>query len=238
MKPQLISLLMGGITLLAVPAGAADETINCTATPDCTALGYTQSADSCPDGGIKCPFDEDRMFCLRSADLGFRIKNDVKVGDYLYTDGTSSATYTSGKGMVGIVLRPHPGNPRHALIVMLPNQTDSYTDSVTINRAVGMAACSDGFGKGIFGTGKYLAGIGETIEFVGLRRTFNNKLHSIKSNYHYFTGNNSGSNDSSSNTLSSTRKDSSSYYDLSSSGSISSGNNNTTSGLFVCVMYL
>ena len=80
MKPQLMSLLMGGITLLAVPAGAADETINCTATPNCADLGYTKNADSCPDGGIKCPFDENKMFCLRSADLGFQIKNDVKAG--------------------------------------------------------------------------------------------------------------------------------------------------------------
>lgn len=160
MKPQLISLLMGGITLLAVPASAADETINCTATPDCTALGYTQSADSCPDGGIKCPFDEDRMFCLRSADLGFRIKNDVKVGDYLYTDGTSSATYTKGKGMVGIVLRPHPGNPRHAL-VLIPFYTKVLWSSAASDS---QAICSDGFGRGILGTGKYLAGVGEILD--------------------------------------------------------------------------
>ena len=158
MKPQLMSLLMGGITLLAVPAGAADETINCTATPDCTSLGYTQSADSCPDGGIKCPFDEDRMFCLRSADLGFRIKNDVKAGDILYTDGTSSATYTKGKGAIGIVLRPHPGNPRHALVIL----NSVYAGAGL--KSNGMTACSNGFGKGIFGTGKYLGGVGEVVE--------------------------------------------------------------------------
>lgn len=227
MKPQLMSLLMGGITLLAVPAGAADETINCTATPDCTSLGYTQSADSCPDGGIKCPFDEDRMFCLRSADLGFRIKNDVKVGDYLYTDGTSSATYTQGKGMVGIVLRPHPGNHRHALVVMLPNQTDKEQDYVYVSQHTAMSVCSDGLGKGTFGTGKYMAGIGEMIEFYGLRATLNNKLSTMNGSnmYQYFSN----------NFISSTKKDASKYYYLSSSGYLSS---DISGGVFVCVMYL
>ena len=101
--------------------------------------------------------------------------------------------------MVGMVLRPHPGNPRHALVVMLPNQTDSSTDVATVPRTIGKAACSDGFGKGIFGTGKYMAGIGETIEFFWLRRTFNNKLYNIKSNYRYFADNNGGYKDA--NTL-------------------------------------
>lgn len=160
MKPQLMSLLMGGITLLAVPAGAADETINCTATPNCADLGYTKNADSCPDGGIKCPFDENKMFCLRSADLGFQIKNDVKAGDILYTDGTSSATYTKGKGVVGLVIRAHPGNPRHALVLTNPYVCNSDKDA--IQRLLSL--CSGGLGKGIWGTGQYLAGVGEAIE--------------------------------------------------------------------------
>ena len=227
MKPQFISLLMGGITLLAVPAGAADETINCTATPDCTALGYTQSADSCPDGGIKCPFDEDRMFCLRSADLGFRIKNDVKVGDYLYTDGTSSATYTSGKGMVGIVLRPHPGNPRHALVMMLPNTSDQASGNYTYKASQkgAMAACSDGFGKGIFGTGKYLAGVGELTDLYAQYSTFRSKVSALDSSRNIGLCNDFSY-------VSSTKKDTSTFYSI--SGSIST----STTGCFVCVMYL
>ena len=168
MKPQFISLLMGGITLLAVPASATDETINCTATPNCADLGYTKNADSCPDGGIKCPFDENKMFCLRSADLGFQIKNDVKAGDYLYTDGTSSATYTKGKGMVGIVLRPHPGNPRHALVMTL---TTPYMTPI-----VARSYCSDGLGNGIYGTGLYLANIGELISYSKLSSSIRNRI--------------------------------------------------------------
>ena len=176
MKPQLMSLLMVGITLLAVPAGAADETINCTATPDCTSLGYTQSADSCPDGGIKCPFDEDRMFCLRRADLGFQIKNDVKKGDILYTDGTSSSSFVPGKGAIGIVLRAHPGNPRHALVVTNPN-VYWYVNGGGYNLPNRLLAqCANGFGKGIYGTGQYLAGVGEVIDIgnVSLRTLFYN----------------------------------------------------------------
>ena len=243
MKPQLMSLLMGGITLLAVPASAADETINCTATPNCADLGYTKNADSCPDGGIKCPFDENKMFCLRSADLGFQIKNDVKAGDYLYTDGTSSATYTKGKGMVGIVLRPHPGNPRHALVMMLPNMpthidtNNGFYDISPIPQYAGKSICSEGIGKGIFGTGKYMAGIGELTDYIDIYYTIRSKLRAINSQYnmpppgyeyeqHYVI-----------NFLSSTAKDSSTYYYMKNNYSLSYGAN-TISGMFICVMYL
>lgn len=33
----------------------------CTAAPDCFTLGYT--AASCPNGGIRCPFDTSKLFC-------------------------------------------------------------------------------------------------------------------------------------------------------------------------------
>ena len=232
MKPQLMSLLMGGITLLAVPASADDETINCTATPNCADLGYTKNADSCPDGGIKCPFDEDRMFCLRSADLGFRIKNDVKYGDYLYTDGTSSATYTKGKGMVGMVLRPHPGNPRHALVVMIPNQIALDEINTNVNQNVALSACSDGFGKGIFGTGKYMAGIGEVLEFITSYDYLNDKLRALydgATNYHFFD---------SDFYLSSTAASQDKYYWLQYSYRVQAETISYAHGQFICVMYL
>lgn len=42
---------------VAVPVYAA-----CMPAPDCASLGYT--AASCPNGGVKCPFDTSKWFCL------------------------------------------------------------------------------------------------------------------------------------------------------------------------------
>ena len=36
----------------------------CTQTPDCETMGYIYTADECPNGGIKCPFDTSKYFCF------------------------------------------------------------------------------------------------------------------------------------------------------------------------------
>ena len=42
----------------------------CAPAPDCASLGYT--ASSCPNGGVKCPWDTNLWFCNKSCeDFGF-----------------------------------------------------------------------------------------------------------------------------------------------------------------------
>ncbi len=36
----------------------------CTQTPDCETMGYIYTADECPNGGVKCPFDTSKYFCF------------------------------------------------------------------------------------------------------------------------------------------------------------------------------
>ena len=63
-----ITLLTG--TMLFLPVTTMAQSINCTPSPDCASLGYTES--SCPDGaGVKCPWGN-TWFCTKTCDeLGF-----------------------------------------------------------------------------------------------------------------------------------------------------------------------
>ena len=63
-----ITLLTG--TMLFLPMTATAQSINCTPSPDCASLGYTET--SCPDGaGVKCPWGN-TWFCTQTCDeLGF-----------------------------------------------------------------------------------------------------------------------------------------------------------------------
>ena len=63
-----ITLLTG--TMLFLPMTVMAQSINCTPSPDCASLGYTES--SCPDGaGVKCPWGN-TWFCTKNCDeLGF-----------------------------------------------------------------------------------------------------------------------------------------------------------------------
>ena len=63
-----ITLLTG--TMLFLPMTATAQSINCTPSPDCASLGYTET--SCPDGaGVKCPWGN-TWFCTKTCDeLGF-----------------------------------------------------------------------------------------------------------------------------------------------------------------------
>ena len=51
-----LCLLLG---LLMLPYSASAE---CTPTPSCEDMGYTQS--SCERGGLKCPFDATKWYCV------------------------------------------------------------------------------------------------------------------------------------------------------------------------------
>ena len=52
----------------------------CTQTPDCETMGYIYTADECPNGGVKCPFDTSKYFCF-----------DPQTCDYTYTAETCAA---------------------------------------------------------------------------------------------------------------------------------------------------
>ena len=52
----------------------------CTQTPDCETMGYIYTADECPNGGVKCPFDISKYFCF-----------DPQTCDYTYTAESCAA---------------------------------------------------------------------------------------------------------------------------------------------------
>ena len=77
-----ITLLTG--TMLFLPMTVMAQSINCTPSPDCASLGYTES--SCPDGaGVKCPWGN-TWFCTEE-------KCDTS---YQYT--CSGTGYAGGSG--------------------------------------------------------------------------------------------------------------------------------------------
>ncbi len=77
-----ITLLTG--TMLFLPMTATAQSINCTPSPDCASLGYTET--SCPDGtGVKCPWGN-TWFCTKE-------KCDTS---YQYT--CSGTGYAGGSG--------------------------------------------------------------------------------------------------------------------------------------------
>ena len=80
-----------GAALFLLPHTALGQTsdITCTAAPDCASLGYTKSVDQCPAGGMKCPFDSSKMFCVSAGNMDFVFKNPIAVGHIVYSDGTT-----------------------------------------------------------------------------------------------------------------------------------------------------
>ena len=80
-----------GLTLFASNAQAID----CTPTPDCSALGYTKTQADCQgaDMILKCPTDTSKMSCWIN----------VQIGDILYGDGSVSREVVAGKTPIGVV---------------------------------------------------------------------------------------------------------------------------------------
>ncbi len=73
----------------------------CTPTPDCASLGYTET--SCPDGGgVKCPWNTNLMYCPKC-----ETKNpclSCYVGWILNSDMTCSTEKENGKTPIGVVV--------------------------------------------------------------------------------------------------------------------------------------
>lgn len=66
----------------------------CTTSPDCSDLGYSQSASDCKNGGVKCPWDAMKFFCY---------EEDCRIGSILYSDKTCSTEVIPSKTAIGIV---------------------------------------------------------------------------------------------------------------------------------------
>ena len=111
-----------GAALFLLPHTALGQTsdITCTAAPDCASLGYTKSVDQCPDGGMKCPFDSSKMFCVSAGNMDFVFKDQIAVGHIVYSDGTTTANYNAAKRPIGIVIYVHHSPQKnHGLIMGL-----------------------------------------------------------------------------------------------------------------------
>ena len=68
------------VTLLSASEAKAET---CTASPDCKSLGYTES--SCSDGGVKCPWNPNLLFCCKKCAPSCEVKI-CQIGDVLYSD--------------------------------------------------------------------------------------------------------------------------------------------------------
>ena len=111
--------------------------IACTETPDCSALGYTKNSSDCPDGGIKCPFDDRKMFCVSGEAIDFQFQNELNLYDIVYSDGTTSQTYNANKLAIGLVAYVHPnGKKNHGLMISL-DQPPAQTRAEAIKRCSG-----------------------------------------------------------------------------------------------------
>ncbi len=74
----------------------------CTPTPDCKSLGYTET--SCSDGGgVKCPWNTNLMFCPQCKQQD--ICQSCTVGMILNSDMTCSPNKVSGKTPIGVILQ-------------------------------------------------------------------------------------------------------------------------------------
>ena len=91
---------------------------------DCGALGYTKTADQCPDGYLKCPYG-DTVFCPNVL--------QCTIGDIFYTDNTCSnaSNYNRSKTVLGIVVHI-TDNGKHGQI-MAPWPIDTNGNKTSSN---------------------------------------------------------------------------------------------------------
>ena len=90
-----------GMTVLFLLAcfPSISQAEQCTPTPDCKSLGYTET--SCPDGGVKCPWNTSLMYCPQCKQKD--VCQSCYVGWILNSDMTCSENKVSGKTPIGVV---------------------------------------------------------------------------------------------------------------------------------------
>ena len=152
MMKQFFTLLMATVALPCL-AQAADE-INCTASPECATLGYTQT--NCPKGGIRCPFDKSKMFCVSGfGGEDFSFKTFLLPYHVVFSDGTTGTFYNAEKDPIGIVTYVHPNTKGNHGIIMALNQPPVETRDEAIKY------CANYTTKGTKVGDWHLADIGE-----------------------------------------------------------------------------
>ena len=146
----ILTLATGSLLSFAAPA----EEINCTASPSCDTLGYTQT--DCPKGGIRCPFDKSKMFCVSGfGGEDFSFKNAIYQYQVVFSDGTTGTFYNADKDAIGIVTYVHPNTEGNHGIIMALNQPTVQT------RANAIKYCANYVTKGTKVGDWHLADLGE-----------------------------------------------------------------------------
>ena len=118
MKNFLYYSFLSGMALLAL--SGETQALTCTAAPSCADLGYTKTSCS-GGGGVKCPFDSSKMFCIREG-MGseYKFVNAISRYQIAYSDGTTAKYYDDKKTPIGIVTYVHPTKgKKHGLIMSL-----------------------------------------------------------------------------------------------------------------------
>ena len=132
MKHNIILYGLSAATLLS-GISPAQSAVTCTATPDCATLGYTKTASDCPDGGVKCPFNSSKMFCLKKGGgVEFSIKNKINNLDIVFSDGTSSAKNVAGKIPIGVALVTETNSAYNHGVIFQINQPPISTRAEAI----------------------------------------------------------------------------------------------------------
>ena len=93
---------------------------------DCGTLGYTKTADQCPDGYLKCPYG-DTVFCPNVP--------ICSIGDIFYTDNScsSAANYNSSKTVLGIVVHTTDNGKHGQIMAPWPIDKDGNKTSSNLN---------------------------------------------------------------------------------------------------------
>lgn len=132
---EMQTYLIWGSLLAGVMISPARADVSCTATPDCASLGYNKEAADCPEGGVKCPFNPVKMFCLKKGGgNNFSIKSKVNNLDIIYSDGSNSATYNTAKDAIGVAIVTETGTAfNHGYVVSI-HQPSAATWSQAVKR--------------------------------------------------------------------------------------------------------
>lgn len=122
MKKLLYYSFLSGMALLAL--SGETQALTCTAAPSCADLGYTKTSCS-GGGGVKCPFDSSKMFCIREGGgTDYKFNNAISRYQIAYSDGTTGKYYNEDKVAIGVVTHVHSfGDRKHGIIMSLPTFT-------------------------------------------------------------------------------------------------------------------